>query len=758
MSKQLFILLPLLASLFCIPAKAAAPSVKKEITTGFYNVPDSSTGLYVEVIGKNGFNRFKIPMNKDGSGNYYQPGDFLAIDITNYTLNHKSPIEIYIGDSKGNQFLAGNGAVAEGDFMYGLDSYGTMGFRNTSANCVWSSGALGKSTLLIDYKKLKDGYGSIKYTEKVVEDIAWVQFGFSTSFNIGQKNSVEKIYTVNYGDEIFDYSTPAFCNEDGFIYKPWDVFSKYESHTLYDFTALNPESKASDLGWTLTSADTGSVLKGVNYCLGSTGRGVVLANSLENSVVFSFKSDSNTSSSDEKDPHYSSDLFAYIDLWKAEPSHEIPARDGLAFKICTTYSGTPIRIVLTDGDDGELFYTGSTKLKTAYDTYNYLTDDATNLKMNGYWNCLWPNRAAGTAYFPYGSLIHDDLINKHTKIEGGDGKLTNISKIQLAFDTAGDYCYDFAVAIGAIADVDVISEDINVIFDTATYTANQANETDARLSTVCVPDSEDFKNYNWKLSRLTADKLVSRASMDRKYRGDVKILQDFSRPANISAEDAQYLAANYSPLSGQKQYVSIEDNGDEFKGALKWTIGDYDTEYSGGADATCTIKAISEGSTLVPYWYDMSSAKGLSIYVKNVNNKIARFALEFGYDQKNGKYQHFGINALNTIVYAYDIKKDRTYTLVCDNTIFVPKGFEGFIRIPFTAFTKPMWNVEGSDIFDGSCSLLSINLSTFMMDASKQTLIIDEIGMYYSNFSVSNVFNTDVPTFKECLEMDYFGE
>ena len=736
-------------------SKAKQTNVKtvSNETIGFFETGTAmNNGLRVKVTSKAGFKYVRVKSVPDQDGNYARKGDFLAIELVNVNDSLTCPLEIYVGDSMGLNLYAANATQKQ----YGVSINGVLSNRNVSSSCVWVGSKTGQTTLLIDYTTLCDGWSS-KITDKELKDIAFVNIGFSTSYNLGQEVDIRKIYTVENKDYILDANAPAFVNSQGFTVSANEILEKGRLDTLIDFTAIEAGTDYTEVS-NLECIPKESYKDGLAISLNGRERQLIIKDSLENAIEFSMDHDGNVTSADTSDKHYSKDLFAYVDLWKSSDANGIEAHTGVAAKVMSTYLGTPFRMVFTDAVDNEIYYTGIVTNKNRASYYSYVGDDGVNMGIPAYWNCLWSLKTPGTFYFPYSDLIRDDTVNNGTgSTAGSNGKLDRIGKIQLAMDTANIYAIKYSIIIGTVCDVDMGSEQIYKIFNTAEYGEEQVDIANPNNSKVVKPASEDFKNENWIYKRVTKDRLVSRSFMETKYRGDVKVLEDFNMPETIAKENSKTLALNLILAEEQTSHLDIVESGRKELGtALSWTIGDYNTERKPIASEYCSLTVAADGSCLAQKWNDMTDVKGISLYVKNTSDQVASFNVEFGQTQANGMYERWGLNTLDARVYAYDVVNDKEITLVASYGVYLPAQFEGYIRIPLSEFSNPEWNLEGDGEFAYDADLLGIYLTTLMPNNSGVTFIIDELGFYYLDFTVDSIFN-DSFTMKDALNSNYFG-
>ncbi|MGN1052246.1 MAG: hypothetical protein ACI4SH_02510 [Candidatus Scatosoma sp.] len=738
---------------------AADSTQKKSVReSGFVSLEDSSVGLNVKVVGKNGHNDIIIESETDENGNYPEPLDVLAFEVQNFVSGHVSPVRITITDSTGlSLYVCAEAKKTE--YHYGIDEFGVVSTWEVYENYFRVGKETGKNICLIDYSLLRDEWGSGEKTQKRLKDIKTVRLGFSTNYNVGETIAINRIYTMSFGNYVLDKNTPALMNENGFAVNGLEVAEQAEKQTVYDFLALKSGTAYNEIP--KVSYDPENCGNGLQISVKSTRKCVYLNNSMVNAAKLSLTAGGTITSSTPGDKNYSPDLFAYCDLWEAESSADyVDVHDGLALKVMNVFAGLAFRLVLID-EDGEIYYTGTSNLKSSKAYLPCITDDMVDIGCESYWSCLWPSRTAGTVYYPYSLLARSDLSNNNPDPpENTNGVLDKIVKVQLALDTATEYVMNASVAIGALADVDMQAERLYGVFDTAEYTAEEINTKYPMLSTAvkpAAPESDSFKNGNWRLGRVSESETVGRSKMDKAYQGDVKIIEDFSCPEYYSETLREQLAANIFYADGQKSYRTFTDNkNDAYGTSYKLTVGDYTTEYKNLGNDWCSVTVAGSGITLAEDWGKIGTAQGFSLYVENPQDFMVDFNFEFAQLQKDGSYERWGVNKAGGKVYAYNTDTGKELTLSATYSIYLPANFRGYLRIPFAVFNNPLWNYESDGIFDATCDLVGIFLSLEMQRNSGATLIFDDIGLYYKTFTVNSSFRKSA-TIKDCLNSVYFG-
>lgn len=98
--------------------------------------------------------------------------------------------------------------------------------------------------------------------------------------------------------------------------------------------------------------------------------------------------------------------------------------------------------------------------------------------------------------------------------------------------------------------------------------------------------------------------------------------------------------------------------------------------------------------------YDWTGAAGVTLWARNDGTSEVSFNLEFDYrKQAGGDAGRFNVFQGNRY-YLYDVNTGLTYIYMTKPTINLPVGFEGWVRIPFSAFRQADWSVTDVGVVD----------------------------------------------------------
>ena len=112
-----------------------------------------------------------------------------------------------------------------------------------------------------------------------------------------------------------------------------------------------------------------------------------------------------------------------------------------------------------------------------------------------------------------------------------------------------------------------------------------------------------------------------------------------------------------------------------------------------GADAY-TAFTIADGMTV-----DWSNAKGVTLWAKNLSTKEISFNLEIDVTSSHTPVRaRFNITQGNRF-WLYDVNTGKQTIYMTRPCVTLPVGFEGWVRIPFTAFNQAQWSVDSAGAF-----------------------------------------------------------
>ena len=233
--------------------------------------------------------------------------------------------------------------------------------------------------------------------------------------------------------------------------------------------------------------------------------------------------------------------------------------------------------------------------------------------------------------------------------------------------------------------------------------------------------------------------------------GDMKIIKDFSYESSVSVETAKNERENEFYCSGQKSRYSFVSNG-EYGDALSYRLdsADYDAGKNSYAGIHFNLGRDDER--------DWSGAKGVTVFVKNNENCAVSIGIElFQYNSDTNLVEQYNLNSSANkykTVYAYDVVTGIEFSLHTQTYIRIPANFEGWIRIPLSQYDAPAWTMTEAYGNKGILNvdkyeIVKISLTRLFTANQDSELIIDELGVYYNDFTPGGSFLGNKPSIKD---------
>ena len=390
--------------------------------------------------------------------------------------------------------------------------------------------------------------------------------------------------------------------------------------------------------------------------------------------------------------------------------------------------------------------------------YAYASPDASEATVST--RLQW-NRA-GTLELPY--MFYGEVVLPFAELNAGVGaQIDSVSKIEIEMTAAvrsnfasgdtwindGVCMYLFGVSCAIVENGDIVQTE-----ELADFTQMQPDALELSAKTgkvvggVRKASAEDFNVF---------EAFVAHYNAPCETKGDMKIIESVSYDeeafADVSSERtaAELIGKFYG--SGQIARGSIVDGVDGT--ALAYTLDSSD--YDGGKNSYAGLH-FNFGRRAATDW---SGAKGIAVYVENTADYLISFALEiFQYNQKTGLLEQYNLNdeaQKYKTLYAYNVETGEEFSYHTQTFMRVPANFKGWIRIPFSQYAAPAWSMasdygnEGVLDFDAN-PVVKISITRLFNPNQDTTVILDDIALYYSDFGVGSLFDTDKPSIRACIE------
>lgn len=209
------------------------------------------------------------------------------------------------------------------------------------------------------------------------------------------------------------------------------------------------------------------------------------------------------------------------------------------------------------------------------------------------------------------------------------------------------------------------------------------------------------------------------AKVQSMFRGDVKILQNFDSIKD--SVELQSLIPYY--VNGGMVVNTITSNGANGSNAMKVSVGK--TNAKTGDKYSVLNIPINESN-----W---TGYEGISFWVSNPSSDD--LLVEIAFEEKNLERWQTAIDTRVAIK-----STDGTESIKdCMPVLRIPAGFKGEMRIPFKNFKATSWSLS-----DNKLDLSAITTMFLIADCSVnegKSYIIDDIGIYKSEFSITTSFN-----------------
>lgn len=708
-------------------------------------------GIYLEVKGKPADNYRKVGVALDepiGIGD----NEFLSLTFRNLA-DANIPLSITLQDEN-NNLLHTAYTGSETDYIthyYIPENTADLQVVKEYFACVNMKKDIKGGELLVDISAMHQTGNTFGEIEKVF-------IGLPAAYNVG-----EKIELLNV--QLVDSIEFSYTESKGFSVAENEIIESFTRTDLYDFTAIQSqtqfESLCNEYKILKCNKDNAITKTFENYVAigkAEVARGVALAGDSEKGIKFALKENGTYISAEVAEETYAEDKFGYIRL--ADLSNEpVSVTDALALKMCALYNNSAFRIIVVE-EDGEAWQAGA-----ASGQFVFASADNNVGYMQTYYNCIWPTKREGTLTIPYSSMKYLEEGSVALNNVENDKTLTSIKEIYLAMDMAASSSAAKyrKIAFATIADVNFITKGITTLADLTSYTVAETKEKKADVnfaaaekSSVTKPCSTNgISNANWTLGRATLQELAAKAGIEKQYKGDVKLLDNFTLVDNgYTQEEKDEIIGSFYSTYGEVSYLSYGVLGDNTP-ALAWQMGNYVNEYQNVSGGYCglTIDPVSDADE----WAKWQGAKGMTLRVKNPQSKEVSFNIAF--QQKlNGETIAYRMNFSNATVYALDALTGEEFSFrtgavssfSSGPAIYLPANFDGWIRLDFSVFGK--YSAMGPDEIDFSNDVIALKISSYMFDNSDARILFGAVGVYYDTFAIGWSFDGTSKTIADCLQ------
>ncbi|GHV02453.1 hypothetical protein FACS1894211_13870 [Clostridia bacterium] len=237
--------------------------------------------------------------------------------------------------------------------------------------------------------------------------------------------------------------------------------------------------------------------------------------------------------------------------------------------------------------------------------------------------------------------------------------------------------------------------------------------------------------------------------------GDVRILEDFDTgyPADETTYNAALNAKAYDAVRGINvgRYAAASAEGNALRFNIVAPREDRPDDY--GVITLTPKTAVYKWS----HWAnDGGEAEGLTFWVKNLSPVPVGIGFQLDeYDpDQNVSEDYRGERwtlGYGTRILLLETATQKQFMVQAGDNFNIPAGFEGWARIPFSAFEKAWWCSWGNDTLD-LVRIPQFGISFNTVVNMGLSFALDSIGVYYNKTSVKSLFRNNGSSIAENME------
>ena len=230
--------------------------------------------------------------------------------------------------------------------------------------------------------------------------------------------------------------------------------------------------------------------------------------------------------------------------------------------------------------------------------------------------------------------------------------------------------------------------------------------------------------------------------------GDVKIVNPFEYKDDFDLSMDWNIQWSLSATAEISVVENPSENAVGVSGkAMKISCGSK-TDVPDANQDVCVQWSLNAGQS------DANGAKGITYWIKNTSYSQIGFRVEFD-SLVDGEAQRWASRA-NCRYMLFNTKTGTETVCMGKSGVYVPKDFEGYVRIDFSQFDRPNWVTVGGDFSDANpIGTTYIINSTYHQGDS---FLFDSFGWYYSDVDVTTTFHTPENSFTAAMNGDYFNK
>ncbi len=186
-------------------------------------------------------------------------------------------------------------------------------------------------------------------------------------------------------------------------------------------------------------------------------------------------------------------------------------------------------------------------------------------------------------------------------------------------------------------------------------------------------------------------------------------------------------------------------------GAMKFTVGTKGTQPSASDSTAVEHKPAGEQT-------DLKGAKGITFYIKNTSSH--QIGLVIGFDSTLPRIGGEGTDnqrwqtGMLARYMLYDVNTGLQVVRNSKIGIYVPKGFEGWVRMDFSQFENPDWE-DRSEPFSNENPIEYFVINVSGERHPNESFLLDSIGYYYTDAEISTTFHPSSYTILDAMNSNY---
>ena len=157
-------------------------------------------------------------------------------------------------------------------------------------------------------------------------------------------------------------------------------------------------------------------------------------------------------------------------------------------------------------------------------------------------------------------------------------------------------------------------------------------------------------------------------------------------------------------------------------------------------------------------WADPNGKlEGITYFISNLSASELTLCFEideFDPDQnvaEDGRGERWSVG-LGGRILLYDTVKNQQSLVHSNPMVTVPAGFQGWVRIPTSCFTKAAWCTWGNSVFDKT-RIAQFTIAAYGLINMGNTFVLGKVGLYYNETVVESIFGDNGNSVADNLQL-----